>query len=490
MNEHRPRLRDLLTKLKRDELEILLLNLLDREPYLADWLEGEIAVLTATSTPRTPPSAQRATVDTQAIRRQVRSIHRGRGGSLDELLEQARAFLAAGDYRAALALLEALTDQTVAEESFESWEGREDWEDEPTSFFEQLGPLWAEALLSAELTAAERAAWADKLEAWQVNPAQYGYDAVFDVAIEALQEGWDDPAVQRALQGQSVEPISRPEEDLARGEGQGDLTAIRLAILDRQGRYEEYLHLAVAKGRVAAYATMLVRLHRVHEAVEHGLAHLATPDEAMTVAQALRDRGDLPAALRIAAHGMTLPGRKGGLAPWLRDLAAAAGDLEQALAAALVAFKEEPSLSAYLQVQELDKEGWPARRAELLEHLRTLPRSYYPAGPVAIFLQEGLIDDAIAAVDQGATHTLVEQVVDAALPTHPDWVIKTARGQAEPFLDRGKAHYYGVAARWLARARDAYRVAGREAEWQAYHEELLSRHGRKYTLVPLLRQLG
>jgi uncharacterized Zn finger protein len=146
-------------------------------------------------------------------------------------------------------------------------------------------------------------------------------------------------------------------------------------------------------------------------------------------------------------------------------------------------------LPVYLQVQELDNEGWPARRAELLEHLRMMPRTYYPDGSVAIFLHEGLIDDAIIAVDHGATHTLVEKVVDAAMSTHPEWVIKTARGQAEPFMDKGKAHYYGVVARWLARARDAYRAAGREAEWLAYHQDLMARHSRKYTLVPLLQQL-
>ena len=110
----------------------------------------------------TPAPVQRTLVDTKAIRREVRAIHRGRGGSLDTLLQQARAFLAAGDGRNALALLEALTDETVAEESFESWEGREDWEDEPTGFFEELGPLWVEALLTAELTTTERAAWADR----------------------------------------------------------------------------------------------------------------------------------------------------------------------------------------------------------------------------------------------------------------------------------------------------------------------------------------
>ena len=80
-------------------------------------------------------------------------------------------------------------------------------------------------------------------------------------------------------------------------------------------------------------------------------------------------------------------------------------------------------------------------------------------------------------------------MVEAAIATHPDWVIKTARGQAEPFMDGGKAQYYGAAVRWLAHARDAYRRAGREAEWQAYHQELMALHGRKYKLVPMLQTL-
>jgi uncharacterized Zn finger protein len=71
----------------------------------------------------------------------------------------------------------------------------------------------------------------------------------------------------------------------------------------------------------------------------------------------------------------------------------------------------------------------------LLQHLRTLPPAYYPEGTVDVFLHEGLIDDAIAAGDHGATHTLVERVVDAAVQSHPEWVIKTARGQAEPLME-------------------------------------------------------
>jgi uncharacterized Zn finger protein len=153
-----------------------------------------------------------------------------------------------------------------------------------------------------------------------------------------------------------------------------------------------------------------------------------------------------------------------------------------------LAVRDDPTLERYRRVQELAGDNWPTHRDALLDQLRGTTNAYAP-GPVEIFLHEGLIDDAVAAVDKGASHVLLEQVVDAALPSHPDWVVRTSRREAAAIMDRGKSDYYGVAARWVARARDAYRVAGREAEWQAYLRQLLTEHGRKYRLVPLLKAL-
>ncbi len=115
----------------------------------------------------------------------------------------------------------------------------------------------------------------------------------------------------------------------------------------------------------------------------------------------------------------------------------------------------------------------------------------HPKGQIDVFLHEGLIDDAIAALDTYASHTLVEQVVDAALQSqaHLEWVIQACRKQAEYIMDRGKAELYSSAANWLAKARAAYRALGHEEEWQAYLNELLSQHGRKYKLVPMLKAL-
>lgn len=102
-----------------------------------------------------------------------------------------------------------------------------------------------------------------------------------------------------------------------------------------------------------------------------------------------------------------------------------------------------------------------------------------------------MLDDAIAALEPYASHTLIEQVVDAALQSRSQfaWVIQACHKQAEPIIEGGKAEYYYAAAKWLAKARTAYQALGRDEEWKTYLSDLLNRHGRKYKLVPMLKAL-
>ncbi len=139
---------------------------------------------------------------------------------------------------------------------------------------------------------------------------------------------------------------------------------------------------------------------------------------------------------------------------------------------------------------EIAEERWPERRTGLLDHARQT-KSSYPKGQIDVFLHEGLIDDAITALDPYTSHTLVEQVVDAALQLQSqlDWVIQACCKQAEYIMDRGKAELYSSAANWLARARKAYHMLEHKEEWQTYLDELLRQHGRKYKLVPMLKAL-
>ena len=111
----------------------------------------------------------------------------------------------------------------------------------------------------------------------------------------------------------------------------------------------------------------------------------------------------------------------------------AVGETTRALAAAEIALKEAPTLDVYQRVRELAGDAWPTHRDTLLAHLRRLPGSM--SGAVEIPLDEGLIKDAMAVVDRGASHTLLERVAEAAVPSHPEWVIKTSRREAEDIMD-------------------------------------------------------
>ena len=106
-----------------------------------------------------------------------------------------------------------------------------------------------------------------------------------------------------------------------------------------------------------------------------------------------------------------------------------------------------------------------------------------------IFLHEGLIEDAMRAVEGSSDYSLIGQVVEAAIPSHPDWAIRMSREQAEFIMNQGKSPYYHQAGRWLEKARAAYRAAGGQTEWQTYLGELIARHRRKHSLVPRLEAL-
>lgn len=498
--EERQPLDQLLAALDRDQLQTLLLDLAQEEPRLANLIEVRVAHLSAVSLSSAPvdtPEVHRTPVDPKPFAHRVRdalhSVDYGRGwsvyssqiteavGEVQRVLDRAWEFIRIGDGSNALAVLEAITGEYVA-----GWESLDDSYGEASGLFSELGPAWSEALLSADLTVEERQAWTEKLEAWQRELEDYGLDEVLDPALEAAEQGWDFPPLQRVLR-EGVTEIEEPQVEGAVWDE--DLITARLNVLGRRGRHEEYLNLARAACRQMEYTVMLVQLGRVQESVDHGLRYLATAQEALTLAKALAERDAKERALEIAQRGLSLEGRKAGLAAWLRNLAAEMGRTDEALSAALVALYEEPSLAAYRKAQDLAGEGWPPVRDGALASLR-LARSYYPEGQVDIFLHEGLIDDAIAAVNEGAAHELVERVADVAVGSRPDWVIRASRAQAESIMDGGKAQYYDAAARWLDKARQAYQIAGREEEWRTYLQELRTRHSRKHKLVPLLRALA
>jgi len=526
--ESRPTLGAQLAQLDRTQLQGLLLGLASHDSDLADAIERQVALLRlADSAPQAREAGgqpRRSPIDQAAIRRQVQIAmqppRRSRyddydyyddddedpGGEVVEavrpLLDQARGFLAGGDGRSTLAIMEAITTEYLAgcdalSDRLEEMYGLGIADVAPGEFCDELAEVWAEAILSADLSADERDDWGEKIAGWRDEAEDLGVGSSFDLALTAAEQGWDYPPLLRVLAGEIT--------DRGAWEGESpdfadELAFVRLKVLERQERYQEYLHLAEAEGQTERYVLMLARMGRTEEAVAEGLKYLTTPHDVLALAKALRERGDFDGAWRIAEHGLAFkPPRavegyvgynvehqKAELAAWAVDLAVGMGQRDRALRAAETAFRVAPSLAAYLKVQELAGEQWEQIRPGLLEELRRL---HAADAKVDVFLHEGLIDDAIAAVKDGYSYGLLERVMDAAIPTRPDWVIKAASAQAERIMDAGDAQHYHHAVDWLRRAGAAYQAAGRPADWQGYLSSIRAKHGRKYKLMGLIERL-
>ena len=501
--EERPTIEAMLSDLDQDQLRELILELVDYQPDLAAVIQSQISLMqvadaeTAMESEPSLPRKRQKPLDADSLRRQVQSAIRSMDytkryddywqaddvtDDLDKILEKARTFVEANDGNNALIILETITEELMGRlETLASSEY-----DESGFFLSNLGRLWIEAILEADLTKAEREEYAEQLDEWGLELDDNYLDNALAAASDAAVQGWDLPALKRVLSGESTDPDEWEQES----PWHGDLAEARLNVLARQGRTQEYLNLAQAEGQTERYVTMLAQLERAQEAVDYGLQNLEHASEALALAEALHEKGEVESALRVAEHGLKLQDENGNLARWLRDAAADAKQPERALDAAINVIHKNPRLEDYLIVQTLANDRWPELREELLEYLRQAS-SWSSTARANIFLYEELIDDAIAALDLRAfvDYTLLEQVVDAAISTRPDWVIRTCRQQAEGIMDAGKAKSYHHAARWLRKARSAYLATDREAEWQEYLAELLDQHRRKYKLIPMLEGL-
>lgn len=384
-----------------------------------------------------------------------------------------------------IAILEVIIDAYR-----ESWMNLDGSSGESGNLFYELDVAFAEALLSATITTDEQMKWQETLEIWEEDADDYGISNAFAKSQAALVQGWDDPELVAILQGETTDASDLEEPE---SHDNYTLAQIRLDILKRQERYAEYLNLAEATRHAQEYLTMLVSQDQIELAMSEAHQGLDDPTTAWSLAQALRNQGALEQALEIAELGLTLPGihNKSNLALWTSELAEGLGKQAISLQARITAFKEMPTLSDYLKIQELeDPKEWPKLRKKLLAGLRK--KHLFRSQPaVDIFLHEGLLKDAIKAVDQCGSYQSepIHQVMEAAMSERPDWVIVNACDRAEAIMDAGQANYYHHAVDWLQFAQRAYQQIERPHEWQQYYAELRQKHARKRKLIDLMNSL-
>jgi hypothetical protein len=85
---------------------------------------------------------------------------------------------------------------------------------------------------------------------------------------------------------------------------------------------------------------------------------------------------------------------------------------------------------------------------------------------------------------ESLSHYVAEPAADRLARTHPAVAARVFRALCVRILKAGKSKYYSAALSNLGRARDCYKKAGLEAEWQVLAAEIRREHHRKSSFVP------
>ena len=494
----RPPLSQLLDRLSLSQAKALIQSLAAENPALLAAVDFYVSSLSHLEKPLAQgvQPKRKTSVDPAPYQRRVREILREavRGweyGSDDddiapemaELMNEALSFAEQGDGQSTLVLLKGITEGCV-----QSWDIIDDFLGmDPIDFDIDFDSAWTEAFLSTDLTAEEMLTWQEEIEVWQDSLGS------FEMALEALHQGWDYPPLQQVFAGEITEKGAWAGEAPSWAD---NFSQIRLMILNRQERYEDYLHLAQAEGQMQEYLTMLGRLGRVEEAMTTARVQMTTLEEAAALAKTLRAQDRLAEALEVAMQGLQLEQGSGYLtfefAGWTRDLAEGLGDRTAALAASLAAFTAKPSLKDYQTIEKLSEDQWPETKEQLLQQIRKMDRWHEANAQIDILLHEKLLDDAVKKVSDSGFSSYWEQMVlsvmDAAITSHSQWVVENATARANAIMDAGKAKYYSAAVEWLKRVKAAYSALDQTQDWLRYRRQLADDHGRKRKLMGLLEQ--
>ncbi len=462
----------LLEDVDKAALVEILTKLIASKPDLYDWLETNLPLRLATvQEAESQPKPAASPISEKAWRKRIKNVLRpGRGDyysdydstygvsrELDEITSAVTDILVAGDAQGAITILLALL-----EELYDSYEYFDDSDAELADSADYAGEVLAEAILSANLDAKERRSLESQLDPIRSNLSDYGIEKGLELAHLALEYGWE------------PQPF------------QSELDTAKLNVLERQGRTEEFLSLCQQTGQSLRYTQKLLQLGRMAEGIRAAY-QIAEPNKILEIAKELREKDHLAEAVHLAEHGLTLEGAKYHLAAWLAPLEETLEKPEEALQAYLAAFAELPKLETYQSIQRLSGERWKELQPE---QMKILLQSGHSEAIVDVYLYEQMWDEAIEVAEKNAySYSLREKVADAIIAHRPNWVIRISIQEAEKLIEPTKSKYYPHAARWLEKAKKAYLVSVREAEWIAYIAEIKTLYARRPSLQKELANL-
>ena len=494
---------ELLADLEHDDLTAILTKLIQEQPDLYDRIEA------MTSVPSTSKKKRRKKVDIEVHRRHILGIVHsldgmrmseaywhvgGLANQLREVEESAMKFLDAGDAETAVEILLVLL-----EESSRGIENVDDSNGELGGFVGDLGTPLAESILSMDLSQVERDRLVRRLEKLIDYASGYGMEGNLDIAVQAAKYGWDDAPKEKASprgDGSIFYEDDEPDEDdeyefrelgFPIDSGFDDLTEVKLNVLDRQGRTEEYLALCKQEGRHLRYALKLCDLKQVADAVKYSKKYLSIAEETLEVARRLRESRLVTETIEIGEHGLKLKGSKASLGEWLGPVEEAQGRTKQALTAWTAAFGEDPTLDIYKTIKRLAGTNWGRLRSEVMAKLR---RTHDKQVLAEVSLLEEEWDDAIQVAEgRDGWYTVAEIVADGVIQHRPEWVVQISLKHAERLMSEVKSKNYPIAAAWLKRAKQAYTLLGKSDEWKKYLKETKEKYKRRPALQSQLARL-
>ncbi|MCZ8161784.1 MAG: SWIM zinc finger family protein, partial [Microcystis sp. LE19-196.1B] len=406
-------LEELLTTIDEGKLRKLLNHLVAKHPEIIETIDKFLV-------PATPvnKAAGKITINVKAYRNTVRNELRQSLRAIEEdyyeedpisdeiyaLVDEAQDYYQKGEPDNAIAILEAIISACI-----EEWDNLENYGAVNDDLSAGIDRVLTAAILSKEFNPQEKQDLREKIEQWQDE-----WSADFEMSLAALQQGWDDPILEKILRGESANFSEMWSGNIPNYSQ--TLTSIRLEIFEQQEKDQEYLNLALASGQVVEYLTKLVYLDRIEEAMASAKNMITKNDEAFFFAKALRDESAPESALIIARGGLNFPGNYYyQLALWTSELAQSLGDIDTALAARIKAFQDQPYFSHYQKIESLAGEDWPDLKLDLLDYLREFSGGRSTEAKIDIFLHENLVRDAIKVVSDNSyvqSH-LIWRIMDA-----------------------------------------------------------------------------
>ncbi len=470
-------LRTTLDKQSKEALIALMLKMLDRYPDLEALVELSLLSPTQATKP----------LDAKVIVRQVNNLFKqleDEYGSAYEAADKAKDIKQLGDNYAVVGdWHNAVTVyQTVAEGILEQYEtfGEADQDGDLVEVVNECVTGLGEALATVKEASLRETILHTlfDIKKWDVNWG--GIDMGYAALDLILQQA---TATEKHMVAQWVRAAMPKAEggvfNYRRQNYGGLLLSLEAETIDD----ETFLRICREFDRLQDLVDRLLSLHRVEEALS--AVKSVTDYELLNLEASFttHNQFDLFARL-IATRGQTSQDRR--IKEWLKADAAKRGDVGTTLRFAEEMFWATPSLSGYQEVKSLAQQTkqWGKLQPVLMEKIAKEPR--YQNLLIAVYLEEGEIDQALKQIQTPAKPQLNHwgyfapmmhlEVAKAAEATRPRAALEIYLKEVVRLIAERNRSSYSSAADYLSQIRMLYQRLGEEANWRTLITNLRQEH--------------